>query len=311
MLEYFRRLLGRSLRVNTIVHTPDDLQPPPRHLSFLECKLGISLEILKAAQSDRLGSRILIIDPNYLNIRALRLMAGSTSRIITLVNGGAFQEPDLELQGRTAGEIERLRGYEAGFFGMCDGIILASDHARSLFLRTYPSLSPRVRVVPYPVLFPPIDLPASQKSGLLFPSRPSWEKGFDVVQSLQEEGVGVRASAGLPRPEHLQLLSSHKLVALPSRAELFGYCAIEAILAGTIPAAPDGLSYVEFLRLPPNLRLSHPVGPGTAGEIREILRRVDGFTDAEYAAVIGEARDHLREIFRNQDEKFEEAICER
>jgi hypothetical protein len=308
---YFIRLLGGPSAVSVVTGqstgaaSGDGAEDP---FAFLDAKLAVSVKLREAARNGTLAARVLLVDSNFVNLRALRTMVGDKGWIVTLVNGGAFQPHDFDHQSLPSW-VDRIAAYEGAMFALCDRIVLASTHARTMFLDRFPTLASRVATVPYPVRScKPRHWHVTRKAGAIFASRPSYEKGVDVVDALVAMGWPVTRVHRMPPDEYLAELRRHLCVLVPARAELFGYLAIEAVQAGTIPIVPNGLSYREFLELPDWLFLSHPVGVHTVAEIDARLSRLQEMSTADYAAIVERARAHLERVLHGQGDRFRSAL---
>lgn len=299
-VEYFTKLLAPYAEVSLI-------QGPPAQagrLGWLVPKLDISGLLLDAASEGRIGNKIFLLDPNYVNIRALRAMTGGGTKIFTLVNGGAFQDYDIETQALPEYR-DAMKSYESGFYSLCDRIIAPSLYAQKIFLEAYPSLASKTLSIPFPLrTFPDLRKDFISKSGLISVGRTCFEKGSDILAKCDD----VRKNELKEPDEYLEDVSKALAVVIPARAELFGYCAMEALQCGTLPIVPKGLFYLE-LNLPDHVRLSHPVGEGTAQEIGRIWKRVCAMDRQIYETIVNDARDSLFERFSNQDSCFLELLC--
>jgi hypothetical protein len=311
--EYFVALLGGADAVSMVTGQPmraasaaaDDDEDP---FAFLDAKLAASVNLRTAGRNGTLASRVLLVDSNFVNLRALRTMMGDKGWIVTLVNGGAFQLHDFDHQTLPSW-VDRIAAYEGAMYALCDRIVLASTHARSVFLNRFPTLASRVTTVPYPLRSGTLrHWRATGKTGVIFASRPSYEKGVDVIDALVARGCPVTRAHRLPPDEYLAELARHLCVVVPARAELFGYVAIEALQVGTIPIVPNGLSYREYLDLPEWLFLSHPVGAHTPAEIATRLRRLEAMSTADYAAIVLHARACLEHLLCDQDDRFRSVL---
>jgi glycosyltransferase involved in cell wall biosynthesis len=305
MVDYFCALLGDSDSVNVVTGWSDECSSfGGNNFDFLDPKLTVSVALREAARRRQLAKRVLLLDPNFVNVRALRTLVGEDGRVFTLVNGGAFQPHDFDHQFMPRW-AERICEYEGGFFGLCDRIIVPSQHARRLFIKRFPQLAAILDVIPYPLRKRRFPHPLrSMKQGVIFASRPSIEKGIDIVKALIARGRSITQIFGVSEQPYFRALRKHLCVLIPARAELFGYVAIEAIQAGTIPIIPKALSYPEFIDFPDWLFLSPNVGDHTVEEIEYRLTQVERLTDNEYASIIERCQDRIRLVFARQDEKF-------
>jgi hypothetical protein len=305
-VEYFAHLFPGATIICGGSGSMDDSASEP--FAFLSSKLEASSLIHRAARKGQLSKRVLLIDTNFVNIRALRTLLGDNGWMAALVNGGAFQPFDFDHQAMPRW-AERIADYEGGVFGLCDRLILPSQHARLTLLNRLPDLAQQVIVVPYPVRHLPRTLPTkSGKRGALFISRPSFEKGIDLIDALSATKIPIERLQGLTHADYLAQLSRHLCVLLPARAELFGHVAIDAINAGTVPLVPAGLSYPEFLDLPASLFLGHPVGEATQAEMMHRIQQLETMSECEYSTIIGRARLHLDRVFADRDARFRAAF---
>ncbi len=300
-IDYFSKILKPHADIS-LIQGPVNAEGK---FGWLFPKLDISQRLLKAASEGRIGNRILLLDPNYINIRALRAMVGSSAEICAIINGGAFQDHDIETQFMPEYR-DAIKSYELGYYSLCDKIIVPSLHARTIFLNSYPSLEKKIWTIPLPLRdIPDLRKNFNEKSGLISVGRAAFEKGSDIISENCEIQI-----KGLKEPEdYLQDLSKALAVIIPSRAELFGYCPIETLQCGTIPIVPNGLPYPEYIHLPDDLMLSHPVGPETSREIKAIWNRVTSMEQEEYEGIIDNAMKNLRTKLINQEKKFLECLC--
>lgn len=310
MVDYFVRLLGGSQFVNVLSgHAPSSVSMTDDPFAYLDPKLDIAIAIRQAQKAGCLANRVLLIDTNFVNVRALRTLLGTHGRIIALVNGGAFQPFDFDCQSMPAWS-DRIAAYESGLFGLCDAVLVPSQHARHILFAGCPHLSARVETIPYPLRPRAMTRPDKRgKAGAIFVSRPTYEKGADLVDRLIAKGHPVTRTQGLEGEVYFAALQRHLCVLTPARAELFGYVAIEALQAGLIPIAPDGLSYREFLHLPDWLFLSHPVDDATPAQMAAVIERIEDMSDAEYAAIVTGAQMYLGTVFADQNARFRAALA--
>jgi hypothetical protein len=310
MVDYFVCLLGGPQVVNVLSgRPPPSVSTTDDSFAYLDPKLDVAIAIRRAQRTGHLAERVLLIDTNFVNVRALRTLLGTHGRIIALVNGGAFQPFDFDRQSMPAWS-DRIAAYESGLFGLCDAVLVPSQHARRTLFAGCPHLSVRVETIPYPLRPRAMARPDKRgKAGAIFVSRPTYEKGADIIDRLIAKGRPVTRAQGLEGEVYFATLQRHLCVLTPARAELFGYTAIEALQAGSIPIAPEGLSYREFLYLPDWLFLSHPVGDATPAQMAAVIERIEDMSDAEYAAIVRSAQIHLRAVFADQNALFRAALA--
>ncbi len=302
LCSYFQRLLGGG-NCN-VVYSPCQYDPASS-FGWLVPKMDISVRMLDSAMAGEFGGNVLVIDPNYVNIRALRYLVGNKGRIISLVHGGAFQKYDLETQYVEKWNPAKRR-YEEGYFGLVDRIVLPSKHAKKIFSSQYRSLTRKITVIPYPVKnIPDGKASCQERNGIVVPCRNSYEKGSDVIASLLNSSkLNITRMQNLRQKEYFECVAGAMLTLIPSRADLYGMAAIESIYAGTIPVVPFAFSYPEYIKLPRNLFLSHPIGRATCKEIISVYNKISSFSTDEYREVISVAKSHLAKRLRGMDSKF-------
>ena len=227
--------------------------------SFLYPKLKVVEKMVHLANKNRLGNRIVIIDSSFVNIKTIRYLAGPKRYISCFVNGGFFQEHDLDRQ-TISGYDRELERYEEGHYSLIDKILLPSKYALKIFLNKYPTLRNKTSYHYYPLDIKSNNiLKFSSRKGYLYASRKSFEKGFDVISELDSKILKIDFIIGLKNSLFRKKLLKYKALLIPSRADLFGFCALEALLEGVIPVVPKGLSYDELVDIPENLKLSSSI----------------------------------------------------
>lgn len=264
--------------------------------SFLYPKLAVIDKLVSLARQGRLANNLIFIDSSFVNLKAARYLIGEKGQIVCLVNGGSFQEHDLDLQFMSQRTPDILRAEEGHYF-LADKIILPSQYAFNKFISAFPDLKSRAVKAYYylPSNFGP-DLNFIKKKGIVFSGRPSFEKGEDILRELNFEGANIEVCNGFHNSIFRQKLKRYKSLLVPSRADFFGFSALEAIIAGTIPIVPKGLSYEELVCLPANLKLSFPIGKNSIKEVQKIINIIEQFDKETYESIIMVARNHLNEL---------------
>ena len=276
--------------------------------SFLYPKLKVVEKIIEFSHKNILADRIVIIDSSFVNMKAIRYIAGDNKKVSCFVNGGFFQDYDLDRQTILGYQNELLK-FEEGHYSLMDNIFLPSKYAFKIFLKKYPSLKHKCFYNYY-------DLEDnfnkkgrfSEKRGYLFASRESFEKGADIVWKLIKSGLKIDSIIGLENKVFRKKLSGFKALLVPSRADLFGFCALESIFAGTIPIVPNGFSYEELILIPGYLKLSLPIGDKTLKEIKNIIKIIDEIPEETYKKIIIGARKHLLSKMSDKNHNFLAAV---
>lgn len=272
--------------------------------SFLYPKLRVVEKIIKFSHKNILADRIIIIDSSFVNMKAIRYIAGDDKKISCFVNGGFFQNYDLDRQ-TISGYREELLKFEEGHYSLMDKIFLPSKYALDIFIKKYPSLKNKSFYNYYELennFKEKVNF--SKKKGYLFASRESFEKGSDIILQLVESGLKIDSVIGLNNKLFRKKLSNYKALLVPSRADLFGFCALESIFAGTIPIVSNGFGYKELINIPNNLKLSVPLSNKTNAEIKKILKIIDKMPEHEYNSIIDKAKIHLLKKIGNKEHGF-------
>ena len=279
----------------------------PSKFHFLEQKLTTSLNILHEAEFMAHCTACIILDGNFINFRVLRTLLPESAQIVLMVNGGAFQPYDFDHQFLPK-HVDAITRYEEGLFGLCDKIIASSHYAKNLLIKSFPLLRKRVEVIPYPLKTWPssqllANCPIAGKQGTGYIGRQSWEKGIDLFNQIKP-CHSPSLIQGLTGDAYFKALASLRAVVCPARAELFGYGVIEAIQSGTIPLVPNGLSYVETVKLPQSLFLSFPINENTVDEIHQKLKMIECFDAKTYQQIINNAQENVRQMEQLSRRKF-------
>ncbi|EKD44376.1 MAG: hypothetical protein ACD_71C00159G0002 [uncultured bacterium (gcode 4)] len=276
--------------------------------AYLGPKLKVIEKIVQCAKNNILADNIIVLDSSFVNMKVLRYVAGKDKTITCFVNGGVFQNHDLDRQSLDQ-YVNNLLDYEYGHYSLVDRIILPSKYALRIFLDNYPNLKTKSFCNYYSLpsdYF--IESSFLSKKGCLFPSRNCFEKGFDVIRELNKQNVKIDLINEFNNNVFRRLLGKYKVVLIPARAELFGFCAIEAILAGSIPIVSRGLSYDELINIPDSLKISLPIGPQTIKEIKAIINTVNCYSQKKYENVVNVARSHLIKVLSDERSSFDSGI---
>jgi hypothetical protein len=275
---------------------------------FLRPKIHVMNVFLDAVE--RLGSvdHVIVLDANYVNLRAVRAVLGHTGLLTVLIHGGSFQPFDLETQFASY-DFKKLLRWDEANLALADHILIPTIHALKLFTAAYPTLAPHTTQVYWPL---PSGLkrraPSVGNGKIVAPSRNSWEKGNDIINALVLRGVNVDQTCNLTGEAYYDHLHDATACLVPARAEIFGYCAIEALWSGTIPLVPNGLSYKEMFELPPWLQMRHPVGETTTEELVNIIDRVFNLAPLQYHEIVSAAQYALEERLRDAGSALARAI---
>lgn len=272
--------------------------------SFLYPKLKVVEKIISLSHQNLLADRLVVVDSSFINMKALRYIAGDHRFIACFVNGGYFQKHDLDRQSLDSYSAELLK-FENAHYALMDKIFLPSKYALESFLKEYPDL--RKKCSHHYYFLPDNFFDAihfSKKSGYLFASRSSFEKGIDVIEKLIKGGLKIDSIIGKENRVFRKNLIKYKGVLIPSRADLFGFCALEAIVAGVIPVVPRGLSYNELVDLPDEFKISLPIGAKTDSEIKTIMQRIDNLPEKEYQRIVLRAKKSLAKKMRDSKHNF-------
>ncbi|MDD4036155.1 MAG: hypothetical protein PHS45_02405 [Bacilli bacterium] len=276
--------------------------------SFLYPKLKVVDKMIYFAHKNMLADRIIIIDSSFVNMKAIRYIAGRDRFISCFVNGGFFQEYDLDRQS-ISGYNAELKKFEEGHYALIDKIILPSKYALKIFIKFHPGLKNKSSYIYYPVTSSlNQNSTCFNKNGCLYASRRSFEKGYDIISTINKKNIKIDLIFGLNNANFRKKLTKYKSIIIPSRADLFGFCAVEAILEGTIPVVPAGLSYEELIDIPNYLKLSFPIGRKTKKEILTIVDKIDNLTEGQYKKIISKAQDSLFRIMRDRNHNFSAAF---
>lgn len=271
---------------------------------FLYPKLRVVEKMVSLANKNLLADRIVIIDSSFVNMKAIRYIAGSEAFISCFVNGGFFQKFDLDRQ-TIFGYDKELSKFEEGHYALMDKIFLPSKYALNIFLKAYPLLKNKSFFNYYFLKFDPVKITKfSDKFGYLYPSRQVFQKGYDVILDLCKKNVNIDSIIGLKNIEFRKKISRYKVVLIPSRADLFGFCALEAILEGTIPVVPKGFSYDELINIPSNFKLTLPINKNTKKEIISIIKAIEKLSESEYNRIIFEARNTIKKRINDKNHGF-------
>lgn len=264
-----------------------------KSFDFLYPKLKVVEKTVDLANKNALADRIVILDSSFVNMKAIRYVAGPKAFISCFVNGGFFQEFDLDRQ-TIFGYNKELLKFEEGHYALMDKIFLPSKYALNIFLKSYPSLKNKSF---YNYYFLKTNsakiIEFSNKLGYLYSSRQTFQKGYDVILDLHKENIKVDLLIGLENSIFRKKISKYKALLIPSRADLFGFCALESILEGTIPVVPRGLSYDELINIPENLKLTLPISKITKNEIVMIIKTIEKLSEVEYNKIILTAKNTI------------------
>jgi len=242
------------------------------------------------------------------NMKAVRYVAGKDRFISCFVNGGFFQEYDLDRQ-TISGYDKELTKFEEGHYSLMDKILLPSKYSLEIFLKSYPYLKKKSSYAYYSLSNNLTKNPKFfDKDGCVYASRQSFEKGYDVISTLDKKSIKMDLILGLNNNVFRKKLLNYKSAIIPSRADLFGFCALEAILEGTIPVVPAGLSYEELIDIPNNLKLSLPIGKRTKKEIETIAKVIERLPECQYNKIISRAQDSLRRKMNDKKHNFSAAF---
>lgn len=295
-----------KLVVNTIIGSrynkkKTQIQGP---FSFLYPKLRVSNQMVNFAHKNILADRIIIIDSSFVNMKAIRYIAGKDRFISCFVNGGFFQEYDLDRQS-ISGYDKELMKFEEGHYALMDKIILPSKYALKIFLKSYPYLNGKSSCAYYPIRVQKNNnLHYFQRTGCVYASRQSFEKGYDIISSINKNHVDMDVIFGLNNDVFRKRLIKYKAIIIPSRADVFGFCALEALMEGVIPVVPAGLSYEELIDTPSNLKLSLPIGEKTKTEIESIVNKINSLSESQYNKIISKAQNSLHKKLSNKKYSF-------
>jgi hypothetical protein len=276
--------------------------------SFLYPKLKVVEKIIEFSHKNILADNIVIIDSSFVNMKVIRYIAGDNKKISCFVNGGFFQNHDLDRQ-TISGYREELSKFEEGHYSLMDKIFLPSKYALDIFLKKYPSLKNKCFYNYYELednFNKKVNF--SNKNNYLFASRQSFEKGADIISQLVKDGLKIDSVLGLENKLFRKKLSTYKALLVPSRADLFGFCALESVFAGTIPIVPDGFGYKELINIPDNLKLSVPLTNKTKKEREKILKIIDKMPESEYDHIINQAKRHLLKKITSSEHGFLSAV---
>lgn len=190
-----------------------------------------------------------------------------------------------------------------------DKILLPSKYALKIFLKKYPTLKNKTSYHYYSldIKFNNI-LKFSSRKGYLYASRKSFEKGFDVISKLDSKILKIDFIILLKNSLFRKKLLKYKALLIPSRADLFGFCALESLLEGVIPVVPKGLSYDELVDIPENLKLSSSINLNTVREIEKIIKQIESLSEDEYQKIILNARRSIVKIMNNNNHNFSSAL---
>jgi hypothetical protein len=276
--------------------------------SFLYPKLRVVEKMVDFSHKNMLANRIIIVDSSFVNMKAVRYIAGKESFISCFVNGGFFQEYDLDRQ-TISGYDKELKKFEEGHYSLMDKILLPSKYSLRIFLEAYPDLKKKSLYTHYSLRDTLTkNYKFFDKHGCVYVSRHSLEKGYDIISTLNKKNIKMDSILGLKNHIFRKKLLKYKSVIIPSRADLFGFCALEAILEGTIPVVPAGLSYDELIDVPNNFKLSLPIGKRTKKEIETIVELIEDLSESQYNEIILKARKSLQSIMNNKNHNFSAAL---
>jgi hypothetical protein len=175
-----------NLTINTIIgaHISNKKNAQKQeHFSFLYSKLKVVEKIIDYSHKNILAKRILIIDSSFVNMKAVRYVAGNDRIITCFVNGGFFQKYDLDRQ-TISGYDKELAKFENGHYSLMDKIFLPSNYALKIFLKSYPDLKKKSSYAYYSLIIKSLKAPNFfNKCGCAYVSRRSFEKGYEHCPS--------------------------------------------------------------------------------------------------------------------------------
>jgi glycosyltransferase involved in cell wall biosynthesis len=165
-------------------------------------------------------------------------MEGIDLKIRSFWHAGTYDKRDL-----TFARGVRGKHFEYGWFDITDRIFVGSDYHKHLLNETRDVPLDKITVTGCP-----LDLKAFEDGSktpkvrkFLFTGRKSPEKGYDVVQSLQREGVPIAVSLdeGWNKHEFYHQLAQTEIVVNPALQETFGIGMMEAMASNVPVIVPD------------------------------------------------------------------------
>ena len=226
------------------------------------------LSLLKSLTQEGPVSKILFLDffnPGMDLLKYYHEQQGIVCKYGSLLHGGSFLDNDLY-------SFNWMKQFESGWFELYSKIYAPSR----LLVRAVPDLfRGKISVYPWGLNGVDIGIGISPKNtDVVFPHRLNTDKGIEdfidivsrmndlkfVVTSPQEETVikhnkyykelihykNVRFILGQSEKEHIETLTSAKIVLSCAKQENFGYGIMKAVLSGCIPVLPNRLCYPEF-----------------------------------------------------------------
>lgn len=158
---------------------------------------------------------------------------------------------DAHVTGQNCRRIGSLM--ETVWFDMADTVFLGSEFHKQQILERRIADEDTFEVTGVPInVREPFSYrrPASERENLIvFPSRLTYDKGYDRVQELEKDGYEIVLSQEekFSKEEYYELLGRAEYVYAPARNETLGVSVIEGIAAGAKPVVPDELVYPEYV----------------------------------------------------------------
>ncbi len=144
----------------------------------------------------------------------------------------------------------RVYHTEQGWLDMFDKVYVGSNYFRNHLYGSFRIHSDdKVIVSGDPLNIDAIKVQERSGDQIIFPSRLSYDKGYDIIERLIADGYDIKVThkMNLSKQEYYDLLLKAKLVILPARAENFGVSAMEALAANVPIFVPNGFSYVDYV----------------------------------------------------------------
>ncbi|MCK5615616.1 hypothetical protein KAR91_77845 [Candidatus Pacearchaeota archaeon] len=195
--------------------------------------------------------------------------------------------------------------------GVLDYIFFGSRDAYEYYKR----LNKKVRYFPYPVYFEPTPLNWSQKEELvgLFMGGARKNQANQIASThiassetrFELFKVITNLNGWIPDDEYKELLPKLKALLFVSHAESFGYMAIDALEAGTLPIVSPCVK--QNLDLWGSISV---INPDSAIEISKKILDIINYSEDVYVAVLESNREKIHDLAEKNNQELREALAE-
>ncbi|HHX8512567.1 TPA: hypothetical protein ACVO12_004845, partial [Vibrio diabolicus] len=246
----------------------------------------------------------IFIDSSFIDFRMIKKFYPNCY-LIGMINGGEFQDFGFSYHYDEYQKTLALE-YERTLLSFLDKIILPSNFGLNQFINKHPSLKGKSIYKYLPLDLKELNNSVNLHSGnrICFSGRPTFEKGFDIIESLSMEDINIDNIGGQSKSNYYKELREFKYAVFPSREELFGYAVAEAILLGVIPIIPKALSYSELTSLPYYMKNL------SSSSVIETINSYENLNDTEIKFYLKSNKDRLLAITNGEHSllSFLEAI---